>query len=429
MILSLIYPVFYYPLLGFFYLFRKFHKKWDFWFEIRQKKEGLRPWLNCPEKTYPLWFHCSSGEYEYAKPVIRKIREKYPRENILVTYFSPSVKKSLSESGNVDFYCPTPWDTHREWKKFINHHKPKALLIARTDLWPMMVLSAKKANIPCLLFSKTVGADQKKMRGWIECLVLKQMNDIFCVSREDRQNLAKRLYPFNKIHVCGDTRYDQCFYRCENPKKLKPLNNFNRPVFVAGSTWPGDEDVLLPFFKKFSKQVSFILVPHEPNPIHLKKLIKNIKSRKLEYQFYTQTKSWNPFSILIVDKTGILADIYAWGQFAFVGGSMNKNVHSVMEPLAQGQLTFLGPKHLNNREALTFKKIEINGIAPVQIIKNTENLTDCFSKLWPKWKKDKQFNLKLVLKEKTGASEIILRWIKNQKILPSNQSKIELKDI
>ena len=414
-----IYSFFYNLFLRFFYLFRKFNKKWDLWFKIREKRKGIKPWLAFREKTHPLWFHCASGEYEYAKPIIREIREKYPREKILVTYFSPSVEKSLYESKDIDFYCPTPWETYRQWNQFINHHKPKALLISRTDLWPMMISCAKKAKIPRLLFSKTMG-ESKKLKKWAECFILKQMNDIFCVSEEDQKQLKNLLHPFNKIHVTGDSRYDQCFFRCKNPKTLKPLNNFNRPVFVAGSTWPKDEEVLVPFFKKFSKQISFIVVPHEPTPTHLEKLTKNIESQNLEYQFYTQTENWNPLNILIIDKPGILADLYAWGHFAFVGGSMNRGVHSVMEPLVQGQLTFVGPKHLNNREALTFKKVDIQGITPVQVIKNTRNLSECFSKLWSKWTKDKQFKLKLLLKEKTGASKTVIHWIKNQKILPSN---------
>ncbi len=421
--LSLIYPFFYPPFLLFFYFFRKFHKKWELWFRLREKKDGIKPWLNFPEKTYPLWFHCASGEYEYAKPVIRKIREKHPHEKILVTYFSPSVEKALARDKNIDFYCPTPWDTRKEWTGFINHHRPKALLIARTDLWPMMIISAKKENIPCLLFSKTMGTPFKNVKKWVECLVLKQMNNIFCVSREDHEQLTRLLHPFNNIHVTGDTRYDQCLFRCKNPKPLKPLNNFNKPVFVAGSTWPGDEKVLLPFFKKFYKEISFIIAPHEPTRIHLQKLTENIKSLGLEYQFYTQTENRDPSDVLVIDKQGILADLYAWGSFAFVGGSMNRSVHSVMEALAQGQLTFVGPKHLNNREALIFKKIKIGGIAPVQVIKNTENLEEYFLKLWPKWTKDKQFHLKLLLKERIGASQTVIDWIKNQKILSSPNLK------
>ncbi len=332
-----------------------------------------------------------------------------------MTYSSPSVEKTLSESENIDFYCPTPWDTYRQWYQFINHHRPKALLIARTDLWPMMIVCTKKAKIPRLLFSKTMEGSNRKFKKWIERFILRQMNDIFCVSEDDRRPLKDLLHPFNNIHVTGDTRYDQCFFRCKNPKTLKPLNNFNRPVFVAGSTWPKDEEVLLPFFKKFSKQISFIIAPHEPTSAHLEKLTKNIESQNLEYQFYTQTENWDPLAVLVIDKPGILADLYAWGLFAFVGGSMNRSVHSVMEPLAQGQLTFVGPKHLNNREALTFKKVDIQGITPVQIIKNTDNLSECFSELWPKWTKDKQFKLKLSLKEKTGASKVVIHWIKNQK--------------
>ena len=295
--LWLIYPIIYTPVLWFFFLIRKFNQKWELWFKIREKKERVKAWLNFPKKTSPLWFHCSSGEYEYAKPVIREIKKKHPSQKILVTYFSPSVKNSLSESNDIDFYCPTPWDRKRDWKEFLDHHKPKALLITRTDLWPMMILSAKRAKIPCLLYSITMGKTYKRLEKWIKASLLKKMTALFCVGEEDKRNLETLLNPINspgqghipgnhgmdkinsglssmtsKIHICGDTRWDQCFFRLQNPKKLKPLNNFNRPVFVAGSTWAKDEKVLIPFIKKFFKEVSFIISPHEPTSRNLENI-------------------------------------------------------------------------------------------------------------------------------------------------------------
>ena len=386
-------------------------------FKLRQKKQDILPWLNFPPKIQPIWFHCASGEYEYARPVIRILKQKYPREKILVTHFSPSVEKTLSEAEDIDFYCPTPWDTPKDWKSFIRHHNPKALLIARTDLWPMMIATVKKAKIPCLLFSKTANRKNNFLKEWMETSLLKKMDAIFCVSKEDYKALTKSLPSHNRIHITGDTRYDQCFFRMKNPKTLKPLNNFNQPIFIAGSTWPSDEKVLLPFFKKFSPSTSFVIAPHEPNTESLDSLTKRLQDWGLEWQFYSKTNNWDPGVVLVIDKLGILADLYAWGHFAFVGGSMKRKVHSVMEALVHGLLTFVGPNHFGNREALHFKKIKIGGIAPVQVIGSTQDIENCFTKLRLQWTKNQRFNLKLILKEKAGASEIIMDWLEEQKIL------------
>ena len=417
MLVSWIYPSFYYLLVGFFYLFRNFNRKWKLAFNLRQKNQGVLPWLNFPPKSQPIWFHCASGEYEYARPVIRALKQKYPLEKILVTYFSPSVEKTLSEAKDIDFYCPTPWDTPKDWKTFIKHHKPKALLIARTDLWPMMIATAKKAKIPCLLFSKTANRKNNSLKKWVQTFLLKKMDAIFCVSKEDHKAIAKSLLSHSEIRISGDTRYDQCFFRLKNPKTLKPLNNFNQPIFVAGSTWPSDEKVLLPFFKKFSPCISFVIAPHEPNTESLDLLTKRLQERGLEWQLYSKTNSWDPGVVLVIDELGILADLYAWGHFAFIGGSMRRKVHSVMEALVHGLLTFVGPNHFGNREALHFKEQKVRGIAPVQVIDSTKDIEDRFTKLQFEWTKDQRFNLKLILKEKAGASKIIIDWLEDQKIL------------
>ena len=106
---------------------------------------------------------------------------------------------------------------------------------------------------------------------------------------------------------------------------------------------------------------------------------------------------------------------------------MDKSVHSVMEPLAQGLLCFIGPKHLNNREALDLKKELIDGIAPVQVIENTETLIQKFSGKYTQWTKDQQFSLKLSLEERKGAGEKLLHWLETQDFLPKKSSKIKQK--
>ncbi len=395
--------------------------------KLRKKKDHTWPWLLLPKNSQPLWFHCASGEFEYAKPVIREFKKNNPDIPVLVTFFSPSVEKSLSKNSNVDFYCPTPWDTSRHWRQFIEHHQPRALLIARTDLWPMMIHVAKTKNIPRLLFSKTVNKRKMGLLSFLSFFLMKQMNDIFCVTDDDKKLLDGRLGRFKNVHAAGDTRYDQCLYRLQNGNPIKPINNFNKPIFVAGSTWVADELWLLDLIKDSYREVSYILAPHEPSAANLERLEADLKKLDLKSQRYSETASWNPEAVLIVDQVGILADLYKWGQFAFVGGSVNRSVHSVMEPLAQGLLCFVGPNYENNREAMVFKNVQINDMTPVQVVISADELRRRFLTLYPSWTSDHQFNLQLAVKQKTGASKIVLKWIENNS-RPFNPGKNSTKD-
>lgn len=386
-----------------------FHPKIRKGFKLRKNK----PWLQGPANSQPIWFHCASGEFEYAKPVIRELKKNHPQLKILVTYFSPSIEKNISQFPGVDFYSPTPWDFYWSWNQFIHHHKPQALLIARTDLWPMMILATVKNKIPRLLFSKTVNKHQSGLTSVFSGYLMKKMDDIFCVSEEDRKLLSKKLKPYNKIHAAGDTRYDQCLFRLQHGKSLKPLNNFNKPTMVCGSTWPSDEVVLFELIHEQIKNIAFIVAPHEPTTEHLKDLTSSFSKMGVKYQLYSQTQSWDPDAVLIVDEVGILADLYKWGQFAFIGGSMNRSVHSVMEPLAQGLLCFVGPNHFNNREALTFQQLKIQDMTPVQVIHNSDELVRRFVSLHRSWSQSHQLDLQLAVRNKAGASKIVLRWLEN----------------
>lgn len=393
------------------------HKKIRQGLSLRKKQQGIHPWLLPPAESKPIWFHCASGEFEYAKPVIREIKKQAPQTKILVTYFSPSVLPSIQACPDVDFHCPTPWDTASHWNAFIEHHQPKALLIARTDLWPMMIRTVKKHKVPSLLFSKTVNQSKKAWQNIFSHSLMKQLDDIFCVSEDDRQRLLKALAPFTAVHAAGDTRYDQCFYRLAHGKTLKPLNNFSKPLFIVGSSWPADEEVLIELMAHHCKDVSFVVAPHEPSTPHLQSLQKKIANKGLASQMYSQTQSWNPDHVLIIDQVGILADLYKWGSFAYIGGSMDRSVHSVMEPLTQGLLCFVGPKHLNNREAIEFEKQSIKGIAPIQVVHSSAELITKFDSLYTKWSRNHQLDLQLSVKQKMGASSIVLQWLNNQQTL------------
>ncbi len=385
MIYSIAYRLFIYPsLFLLFQLLAAFSPKVKRALELRQPTDAKLPWLNFPASTRPIWFHCASGEFEYAKPVINALKLRNPEIKILLTYFSPSVLDSIVSFKNLDFYCPLPWDQPKILREFLAHHAPRALLIARTDAWPEMLTQTQKLKIPSLLFSATLAKQSSRMSWFAKpftAWTLGMLKEIHCVSPEDFENFkALGLEKITKI--CGDTRYDQVIDRLKNPKPLKDAlfrHKPNEKIVVAGSTWPEDEEILLDLIHKSMKKTSnfrFVLVPHEPTSTHLAQLKQAAESLGIHTEFYSQIDVWKPNSILLVDQVGILAELYAYGVIAFIGGSFRKSVHSVMEPLAAGCISVVGPKHSNNREAIFMKKIALKSFAkfsPVTEIKGAKD--------------------------------------------------------
>lgn len=327
----------------------------------------------------PFWIHAASGEIEYARPVIRELKKQYPSVPILVTYSSPSAKKILENLTEVDVWAVLPWDFEFLIKAFIKKWNPRILLFSRTDVWPVLSLTAKKQNVPMVLFSATFADNSSRLKGLSRYLThhaLSNLSEIHCVSPEDIQNLNSLNLQVPRF-ITGDTRFDQVFHRLANPKVLKSelMPSPEDFIFIAGSTWPEDEAVLLPALEKLKNiHIQVIIAPHETTPSHLAELETRIQDLGLLSVRYSQTATWPAGSILIIDQVGILAELYTWADIAFIGGSFKKQVHSVMEALAAGLPVMVGPYHQNNREALFFQKKNFSSGMIVQVVHSSNDI-------------------------------------------------------
>ncbi|OFZ17887.1 MAG: hypothetical protein A2Z20_10635 [Bdellovibrionales bacterium RBG_16_40_8] len=385
-----------------------------------QKSLLLRKNEKLPEplQQKPIWIHASSGEFEYAKPVISAIKKWQPDIPIVVTYFSPSYAEQIKKFSGVDFSLPLPLDLPNPINQFIRKINPQMLLVARTDLWPEMLLAVKKNKIPSLLFSTTFRSIAKFrcIKKIYYNLLFNQFTNIFAVSELDSHNI-KETNTNTLVTVYGDTRYDQVILRLKNSHTLNEniLQNVRCPIFVAGSTWPEDEEVILPALDSLlkSEKIKLILAPHEPSIAHLKKIEKVLRKLDISFEYYSKATVLKS-NVLIIDKTGILAELYTKAQIAFVGGSFKNKVHSVMEPLAAGLLTFVGPKHTNNREAIIFQKILTPmKLAAVTCVQNAKDLRYNVEQILSQEDLTKShFFIKSEISKCSGGTAHVLAWAK-----------------
>lgn len=340
--------------------------------------------INFSEK--PFWIHAASGEIEYAKPVMRELKRRFPEIPILVTYSSPSAKAILEKIPEIDHWMPVPWEWSTSVQKFISHLSPRALLFARTDVWPVLTNTVAKNKIPMILFSATFAENSSRLKGFGGALnghAFNQLQAIHCVSTEDQSNVES-LKLTAPIYVSGDTRFEQVFYRLAHPKTLK--NNLmpapEEFIFIAGSTWPEDERVLLPALSQMQGVfLKSIIAPHEVGEEHLLNLEEQITALGMKSVRYTEASEWKADEVLIIDRIGILAELYTWADVAFIGGSFKKQVHSVMEALAAGLPVLVGPHHKNNREALYYMKKTFPMGTIVQSFSQSVELANILAKL------------------------------------------------
>lgn len=393
------------------------HKKIQAGFKMRMtNKWGKTPWSDCPKDFRPIWMHCSSGEFEYAKSVIRQLKRKYPAIPVLVTYFSPTYQKNIESTPEVDFSGPLPWDLPGPISFFIKDLEPRCLLIARTDLWPEVLYQCKRRKVPTLLFSATQKPwppfFQKLWKSWL----LSCLTEIYCVSEADQTAISK-LYKKPASTIAGDTRYDQAYFRLQHPNEVKASLFENKDILLAGSTWIEDEINLVTGAGECLRngELHMVIAPHEPTEEHIAQLEARIHRDGLHSIRYSQAEQWRDEEVLIIDCVGILADLYKYAQLAFIGGSYKKSVHSVMEALITGCTTLVGPCHTNNREAIEFQEVDLreSEFQAVNVAKSGQDLTTLIQNLvdqkdkWPQWRQQ----IASEAHKKMGASEKVVDWV------------------
>lgn len=384
----------------------------------------------------PIWIHAASGEFEYAKPVVRNLHQQgIP---VFVTYFSPTYQRNVESFPGVTASCALPLENRRELRRMIQKVNPSALIIARTDTWPNMVRESFNAKVPILLFSATFYEGSKRISLFARSLTkatYHYIDEIQCVNKDDLRILSE--FGFRRSVVRGDTRYDQVLARLDQtkgniekklPETLKA--SLRSLVLVAGSVWEEDVEALIPAINLAKEAVeknelTTVLVPHEISP----RLIHFIQEKAGLHGLSTAVLSElvdNPdrangqeCDLLIVDRVGILAELYLVGQLAFVGGSFRKTVHSVMEPLAAGCLTFVGPRHRNNREAIEFQTEKASqDFAAVLAANNSEDLSNKLLSTLKKFKilsaSDRNAirdRIQSQVRFRGGATDAVIEWI------------------
>ncbi len=313
--------------------------------------------LNRDKKT--VWVHSASyGEFEQAKPIIEKLKEEI-EINIVVTFFSPSGYDHSLHYPYADIISYLPMDTPRRIKYFLNLVRPSVALFMRYDIWPNVIWELKRRGIPSIIADATMRAKSNRHFPMIKNFhntLYNSVTKILCVSEDDRKNFLRFNIPESKVQVVGDTRFDRVYWKSlvAAQKRLFREDFFkSKKVFVIGSCWPSDEEVIFPTVEKILKyddEAMIIIAPHEPSLIRLEQ-IESWFLKKYSTIRFSLMNNYNNERIIIIDSIGILLTLYYYADVAYVGGSFKQGIHNVLEPATYGVPVLFGPKIENSQEA------------------------------------------------------------------------------
>lgn len=355
----------------------------DLFIDLEERMESL------PKRGLRFWIHCSSmGEFEQAKPLVDRLKKRFPGGSIVVSFFSPSVFDHVQEYEGADHLCYLPLDSRGRAKRFLSLIQPDMAIVVRHDLWPNHLWQLKKQGIPVVLINCTIHPQSYNRFPLLlqaNRFLYEPFDLLLTVSQEAKDFCDKYRLGGGNVVVVGDTRYDQVVRRAQEVEKITvSLRNIKgkRKGLVAGSTWPADEDVLLEALDRLSREgISLwtVLVPHEPSEERTNQLEQKISSNGLGCQRFSELESGKPArndDILIVDRMGILASLYALGELTYVGGGFGVGIHNVLEPAAFGKVVLFGPRSKNSYEAGQLVK---RGVGFV--VKSGEEVYDILSSL------------------------------------------------
>ncbi len=308
-----------------------------------------------------IWFHSSSmGEFEQAKPIIAALRKKYANINIIVTFFSPSGFDNSKNFKMADIISYLPFDTKKNAERFIEIIKPTAAVFVRYDVWPNHIIELKNKQIPTLIANATMRFSSARfyplLRNFHRYL-FNSFDSILTVSSNDVSAFNKFKLTKPKIEAIGETRYDQVQQRSIEAKKrhLIPQHILKKKkILLAGSTWPEDEEVLIPTIKtllKYETNLLIIIVPHEPTENAIEEIEIKFNSKYRTIRF-SSLNDYSNEQVIIVDSVGVLMSLYQYASVAYVGGSFKQGIHNVLEPAVYGIPIVYGPKYKNSQEAI-----------------------------------------------------------------------------
>jgi len=300
------------------------------------------------------WFHCASlGEFEQGRPVIESFKKQHPDFKVVLTFFSPSGYEIRKNYEQADYVYYLPADTPSNARTFIDLIRPQIAFFIKYEFWFNYLQELWRSHTPTYLISGIFRKNQHFFR-WYGEWFRRQLRSFekFFVQNEASYLLVEKILP-GKSMITGDTRFDRVYQIAQKARPFPDIKKFKngKPLLLAGSTWPADEEVFLPSVLEAVKtwDLKVIIAPHEVHEQRINALIKLLPDSTIRY---SQTSGdISDKKILVIDSIGLLSHLYQYGDIAYIGGGFGVGIHNTLEAATFGLPVIFGPNYQKFQEA------------------------------------------------------------------------------
>ena len=297
-----------------------------------------------------VWIHVASlGEFEQGRPLIERIRREHPEHKILLTFFSPSGYEIRKNYAGADYIFYLPIDTRRNARRFLDIVRPEIAIFVKYEFWLNLLRELRRRRIRTFIVSAIFHRHAVFFGGWWR-EALETFEVLFVQNDESKRLLAE--LGFDNAIVSGDTRFDRVADIARAARHIELVERFrdDKPLFVAGSTWGPDEELLLRLINE-NPAIKFIVAPHEMDEARIERLLAETKGGAVRYTQCTPETKVADRQLLVLDTVGILSSVYGYATWSYIGGGFGVGIHNTLEAATFGLPIAFGPNYRTFKEA------------------------------------------------------------------------------
>lgn len=327
--------------------------------------------------TRIVWIHVASlGEFEQGRPIIERIREEHPEYRILVTFFSPSGYEIRKNYAGADYIFYLPSDRPANVRRFLDTVKPEIAIFVKYEFWINMLGELRRRKIRTYIVSAIFRRNSIFFRPFGELWrnALETFDTLFVQNEESKALLSELGY--DNVIVAGDTRFDRVAAIAASAKRIDAIEKFKgeKRLFVAGSTWRPDEEILQQLIND-NPDIKFIVAPHEMDEARINRIIADTAGSAVRYTQATDA-TLAASQVLVLDTVGLLASVYGYADWAYIGGGFGVGIHNTLEAATFGLPIAFGPNYAKFKEAC-----DLVNLGAAQSVDSADALKEWFAPL------------------------------------------------
>jgi len=308
--------------------------------------EGRKNWFRrMTERIDPtariIWVHVASlGEFEQGRPIIEQLRRSHPEYKILLTFYSPSGFEIRKHYEGADYIFYLPLDTPRNVRRFLDVAHPEIAVFVKYEFWLNMLRELRRRRIRTFIVSAIFRRDSVffKWYGswWRQAL---ETFEVLFVQNEESKKLLSGL-GFDVAEIA------------RNVKRIDVIERFrgDSRLFVAGSTWGPDEELLIRLMND-NPDVKFVVAPHEMDEARIGRLMSETRGGALRFTECSPRTGYGSRQLLVLDTVGVLASVYGYATWGYIGGGFGVGIHNTLEAATFGLPIAFGPNYRKFKEA------------------------------------------------------------------------------